>query len=169
MVVLYRISLFSQSFKLERLYDAFIFPYMSYCSLTWEDAGVTHIKKIFILQKHAVRKITEIEFLQHTKPLIVQLKVLKKCELYRYSICIFIFRNKHLYQTLVKIRNTRSNDTVGVIFQILSLWQRSVFFSAAKVFYDLHLSLISLTQFSACMRSVKKFLLGNGLANLSNL
>ena len=54
-VLLYRISLFSPGLKLERLYFAFVFPQMSWCILTWGDACVTHIKKIFILQKRAIR------------------------------------------------------------------------------------------------------------------
>ena len=135
---------------------------MSCCYLTVRYAGVTHINKIFILQKRAVRKIAKSEYLQHSEPLFVQLRVLKSRELYRYSCCFYIFKNKHLYQPPVKIHNTRSFDTVGVMFQRLSPCQRSVHFSAAKVFYDLQLSVCSLTQFSTCMRSVKKFLFGIG-------
>ena len=46
--------------------------------------------------------------------------------------------------------------------QRLSLCQRSVYFSAAKVFNELPVSLSSLTNLSAFKRSVKKFLLGDG-------
>ena len=161
-VLLYRISLFSPGFILERLYYAFIFPYMSYCNLIWGGIADTHIDKIFKLQKRAVPISTKSEYLQHTEPLFVQLRVIKIRELFPYSCCIYVFKNIHLYQPPVRIRNTRSNDTVRVMFQRLSLCQRSVYFSAAKVFNELPVSVSSLTKFSAFKRSVKKFLLGDG-------
>ena len=82
----------------------------------------THIEKIFKLQKRAVRMITKSELLQHTEPLFVQLRAIKIRELFRrYSCCIYVFKNKHLFQPTVRMRITRSNDTIGVMFQRLSL------------------------------------------------
>ena len=43
--LLFRISLFSPGFILERLYYAIIFQYMSYCILIWGGAADTHIEK----------------------------------------------------------------------------------------------------------------------------
>ena len=109
------------------------------------------------MQKRAVRRITKSEYLQHTEPLFVQLRVIKIRELYPYSCSIYVFKNIHLYQHPVRIRNTRSNDTVKVMFQRSSLCQRSVYFSAGKVFNELPVSVSSLTKFSAFKRSVKSF------------
>ena len=123
-------------------------------------AADTQTEKLFELQKRGVRLITKSKYLQHTEPLFVQLRVIKIRELYQCSCCIYVFKNKHLFQPPVVISNTRSNYTIRVIFQRLSLCQKSVYFSAAEVFNELPLSVSSLTKFSAFKRSVKKFSLG---------
>ena len=128
----------------------------------WGGAAGRHIEKNFKLLKRAVRIFTKSEYLQHIQPLFVQLRVLEIRELYRYSCSIYVFKNKNLYQPPIRIRNTRSNDTVKVIFQRLSLCQRSVYFSAAKVFNEMPVTVSSPIKFSAFKRGVKKFLLGDG-------
>ena len=75
-----------------------------------------------------------------------------------HVVPINIFENQNLYQPTVRIRNTRSNDTVRVVFQRLSLCQMSVYFSAAKVFNELPVNVSSFTKLSAFKRNVKKFL-----------
>ena len=130
--------------------------------MIWADAADSHIENNFKLQKRGVRIITKSAYLQHTEPLFVQMRVMKIFQLYQYSCCIYVFKNIHLFQPPVRIRITRSNHTVRVMFQRNSLCQRFRLFLAAKVLNELLVSVSSLTKFSAFKRSVKKFLLGDG-------
>ena len=121
-------------------------------------AADTHIEKNFKLQKLAVRIFTKSEYLQHTKRLFLQLTVINIRDLYTYSCYTYVFKSKHLFQSSVRMRNAGSNDTIRVMLQRLFLCQRSVYFSAAKVFNELPLTVSSVTKFCAFQRSVKKFL-----------
>ena len=61
------------------LYYSLIFPQINYCILAWG----TNTKRVFKLQKHAVRIITRSPYLSHTDPIFLHLKLLKVNDLYK--------------------------------------------------------------------------------------
>jgi len=132
---------------------------MSYCNVIWGGAARTQLDKVHKLQKRAVRIMTHSSYLEHTKPLFKQLGVLNVYDLYRYSSCIFVFKNLGSYQSSVNRRSTRNHQAVEVKFQRLSICQRSVYFSAAKYFNELQAEVSSVTKISTFKTSVKATLL----------
>ena len=59
------------------LYYALIYPYITYCNITWSSTYVSNLNRIFLLQKRAVRAISPIQTDRaHSAPLFTKLCVL---------------------------------------------------------------------------------------------
>ena len=58
------------------LYYSLVYPYLTYCSTVWASTYVTNLNRIFLLQKRAVRAITNSDYLAHSAPLFSDLKIL---------------------------------------------------------------------------------------------
>ena len=58
------------------LYYTLIYPYLTYCNLTWSSTYATNLNRIFLIQKRVVRAITNAPFHAHTAPLFAQLNLL---------------------------------------------------------------------------------------------
>ena len=63
------------------LYYSFIYPYLTYCNQVWGNACASHLNKLIILQKRAVRIIAGVNPREHTDPLFIKLKILKLSEI----------------------------------------------------------------------------------------
>ena len=161
--LLYRISLSCPKFIVRRLYYAFILPYMNYCNIIWGGAAKVHLDKLLKLQKRAVRIITGSSYLEHTAPLFKQLEFLKIDEIYRFSCCIHVFKNRNLFQSNSNVYNTRRAGVIKVTFQRLSVCQRSIHFDAAKLFNQLPLEVTQVMKIGIFKRKVKELILSNQL------
>ena len=74
--IIYRLRyLLSISTKLS-LYYIIIFPYLSYCNIVWSSTYNTHLNRIYLLHKSAIRALTNSEYRPHTSPLFAKRKTL---------------------------------------------------------------------------------------------
>jgi hypothetical protein len=51
------------------LYYTLIYPYISYCNIVWSSTYATSLNLIWLLQKRAVRVMTNSEYQAHSAPL----------------------------------------------------------------------------------------------------
>jgi len=58
------------------LYYALIYPYITFCNSKWSSTYVSNLNRIYLLQKGAVRAVTNSEYRAHTAPLFTKLKIL---------------------------------------------------------------------------------------------
>ena len=63
-------------------YYAYIYPYLSYCTIIWGCAYQTHLNPLFIQQKRTIRTIVNAGFRDHTDPHFKALKLLKVQDIY---------------------------------------------------------------------------------------
>lgn len=77
------------------LYFSFVHPYISYGNMVWASTYKSKLSKIFTLQKRAVRIISYANRLTHSRPLMVQQKLLNVYELNIYKTLTFVFRHRH--------------------------------------------------------------------------
>ena len=77
------------------LYNAFIYPYFTYCLAIWGNTYNSYLEPLIKLQKRAIRMIVGANRLAHTAPLFHELKVLKLKELYIYSVQLFMYKYHH--------------------------------------------------------------------------
>ena len=77
------------------LYYTLIYPYLTYCTTVWSSTYVTHLNRIFLLQKRAVRIITNSDFRAHCEPLFFPLKILDIYSINSFYPAQFMFSYYH--------------------------------------------------------------------------
>ena len=77
------------------LYNCFVVPYLRYGNIVWGRAAATHIMRLFILQKRAIRIISGAEFLAHTNQLFHDNHTLKLQDLNTYLCALFVYKIYH--------------------------------------------------------------------------
>jgi hypothetical protein len=81
---------------LKMLYNSLIVPYLEYGLLAWGDGST---KRLTILQKKAVRCITNSKYLSHTDPLFRSLNILKLCDIFMLRKLFLLEKMKHQKST----------------------------------------------------------------------
>ena len=90
------------------LYYSLLLPHINYCILAW----ATNTKRVFKIQKRAVRIITRSHYLSHTDPIFLHLKLLKVIDLYKLFQLKFYFNltNQLLPQYFYSFDFKRNHD-----------------------------------------------------------
>ena len=73
------------------LYYTLIYPYLTYCTTVWSSTYVTNLNRIFLLQKRAVRAMTNSNHLAPSAPLFAQLNILDIFKVNSLYIAKFMF------------------------------------------------------------------------------
>ena len=68
-----------------------IYPYLTYCTTLWSSTYVTNLNRIFLLQKRAVRAMTNSNHLAPSAPLFAQLNILDIFKVNSLYIAKFMF------------------------------------------------------------------------------
>ena len=76
------------------LYFTMIHPYFLYCNLIWGGASQVALSRLIVLQKRAVRLITNSEYRAPSSPLFVRLSILKLPDLYKMQILLYMYKFK---------------------------------------------------------------------------
>ena len=90
--VLYKLKTFLPSRILIYIYNAIILPHLNYCNEIWGNSYKVHTNKILLLQKRAIRVISNSHYVSHSLPIFVQLKTLPLPYLVKLNILIFMFK-----------------------------------------------------------------------------
>ena len=83
--ILYRLRDIYPRAALQNLYNALIMPQFSYCVLCWGSV-ISENHSLHILQKRALRLITNSRYISHTEPLCKELRVLKVFDMFDVAI-----------------------------------------------------------------------------------
>ena len=77
------------------LYNVFVYPHLSYCTMVWGSTYQTTLNKVIIIQKKIIRIISNAPFLHPTKDLFQQLNVLKFQKIIEFQYGLFIYKYVH--------------------------------------------------------------------------
>ena len=89
--IMHRLKTIYPEHILLNLYTALILPHFSYCLLSW--GSVIDIKHhLFILQKRAIRLISDNNFIAHTEPIFKRLKLLKITDMFQVTVWKFYYK-----------------------------------------------------------------------------
>ena len=75
------------------LYYSFVYPYYVYCNHIWGTSSTKNMKRLFILQKKAVRIICHANPRSHSDPLFKELKFLNIWQINKYLIGQFMYKH----------------------------------------------------------------------------
>jgi len=90
--IIRRISYLLPLHIITNLYYTLVYPYLNYCNLIWTSTYSSHLEKLNILQKRAVRIITNASYYAHTHPLYIKLNLLNIPQIKHLQTCIFMYQ-----------------------------------------------------------------------------
>ena len=74
------------------LYNTMILPHLNYCLIIWGGCASYLFERIYLIQKRAIRVITNSFFRAHTQILFFKLKILKLSDLYETQVILFMYK-----------------------------------------------------------------------------
>lgn len=111
--VLYNIKNVLPQSIIRMLYFAMVQPYLIYCIIVWGNSSSCYLNSLLLLQKRAVRYITNSHYLAHTSELFAELRILKIKELFYYSLAVHFYKTlniPHFNQDLLDYILTNTNN-----------------------------------------------------------
>ena len=94
--VLYKLSKFKVSKSvLKQVYYSLIHSYLNYNICCYSGTYNIHINRLLLLQKRAIRIISNASFLDHTDPLFYSNGILKVHDMYKLNVGLFMFDRWH--------------------------------------------------------------------------
>ena len=105
---------------LKLIYMSLIYSYINYCNLIWGGAYDTVLQPLYILQKKAIRLISNSHYLEHTEPLFKSLELLNIFQIFKLNCLLLVykciknnyfleFKNKLHVNSSIHSYNTRIN------------------------------------------------------------
>ena len=73
------------------IYNSLVLPYLNYCNNIWGNTYKSHLSKMYILQKKAVRIITNSHVQSPSAPLFKELQILSIYDLITLNTLIFMY------------------------------------------------------------------------------
>ena len=108
--VLYKFKHIFDHNALRILYCSLILPYLTYCVEVWGNSFKSHLAKIEIIQKRAVRIICGARHLEHTSKLFGDLKLLKFTDIIKHRTLLFMYK---AYNNLLPVNLQKMFTVVG--------------------------------------------------------
>ena len=124
-----------------------IYSYLNYCNIIWGGAYDIVLKPLFILQKKAIRLISNSHYLEHTAPLFKSLKLLNIYQIFKYNCLLLVHKCtndnyfpefKKKLQSSIHSYETRNNNQLRVPLEKLKLCQKSYKYISIKLWNDVN-------------------------------
>ena len=105
---------------LKLIYMSLIYSYINYCNIIWGGAYDIVLQPLYILQKKAIRLISNSHYLEHTEPLFKSLELLNIYQIFKLNCLLLVykciknnyfmeFKNKLHVDSSIHSYNTRIN------------------------------------------------------------
>ena len=148
---------------LKTIYYAHIQPHIAYCLPIWGSTFPTHLNSIFILQKRAIRLITNSPYLEHTNPLFQSTHIIKFFDLVKLELASYMYKSNTLpiFDRLVHNYNTRFHNMLIPPNHALSLFKRSILYNGPHIWNTIPDYLKSKNNIHSFRLAYKKFLIAN--------
>ncbi|KAJ8038193.1 hypothetical protein HOLleu_19201 [Holothuria leucospilota] len=168
--VLYRINSYVPSHIMKVLYDSLIYSQISYCNIVWGNTYPTYLNRIYLLQKKAIRLITNSNYCASTNRLFFHLKTLNIFDVYRYQVSIFMYKyvNESLPIVFDNYFNlnrdyhhypTRKSDNFHVSRFCTQAFNRSLYVMGPKFWNNLNNDIKNSKSLGIFCRNLKKHIL----------
>ena len=93
--ILQKLRYFIPTYVLKILYHSLVLSHLQYCTLLWANSYHSHLHKIRLLQKKAIRIISNTDYLAHSSKLFLNLKLLKLDDIMKFQLGTFLYKLKY--------------------------------------------------------------------------
>ena len=126
----------------------------------WGGTFSSHLEKLIVQHKRAIRIISDSDFYAHTTPLFHQLGLLKFPDIYRYFVALYMYKSQtESLQTRQHRYETRNRDFIRPTFHRLTLSQHALSFKGPSVWNSLPDSLKQIDSLPKFKHNLKSHLL----------
>ena len=147
-----------------------IYSQLNYCNIIWGGAYDTVLEPLFILQKKAIRLISNSHYLEHTAPLFKSLKLLNIYQIFKYNCLLLVhkctkdnyfpeFKKKLQSSSSFHSHETRNNNQVRVPLEKLKLCQKSFRYISIKLWNDVNLDIRIINSTITFKKKIKTLLI----------
>jgi len=141
------------------VYHAYFASIMNYGLTVWGSAN--QAKKIFILQKRAVRLIAKVPQITHCKEFFIRFKIMTLYSSYIYQLALMVKRD---FDTFMENQishdyNTRSRNLIKPVQHRLNIFHLSPQYMAPKIYNSLPLTIKNINSITKFKKTLKNFLL----------
>ena len=92
--ILQKLRYFIPAYVLKILYHSLVLSHLQYCTLLWANSYHSHLHKLGLLQKKAIRIISNTDYLAHSSKLFFNLKLLKLDDIMKFQLGTFMYKLK---------------------------------------------------------------------------
>ena len=89
--LLFKLNHYLPTNVLQTIYQSLVHPYLTYGIEAWHSAPQYLINKLFVIQKKAIRAISNLNYNDHTNIYFKNLKILKLHDVFKENIMVFFF------------------------------------------------------------------------------
>ena len=159
--IIYRLRGYLLKSNLIQLYHSLVYPYLTYCNVSWGHTYSVHLQSLYVLQKRCVRLINGAHFLSPSNPLFMESRLLKLEDINKLQLGRYIFKNPDIVQEFQRFHAyyTCNNISLKPNFQRLTLTQQSVNYRAPKTWNDIPLHIRNSPSISSFKRNFTTYLI----------
>lgn len=155
---------------LKILYHSLVNPHLTYAILGWGGVLNIHLKSVETLQKRFFKIILNKSTMYPSEKLLDEIKILDLRQYYFYTVCIYIYRNKHLLQLPAHEYNTRQKSQNFVVkFMQKTIGQRSLSYLGPKIFSSLPYGITTSSTLNKFKKECKNYILLENRENIHSL
>lgn len=166
------LRLLRHKFPTQIIYMSLIFSLINYCNFIWGSACKTILDPLFILQKKAVRLVTNSAYLAHTDPIFKSLGILNIYQVFKLNCLLFVykclktaqypeFKSKIQKKISIHSYETRINDLFRPPTERLDLCQRSYLYQSVTLWNSICINIKSYNCIITFKKKVKVLILEN--------
>ena len=133
---------------LKTIYNALIYPHMTYCNILWASTYETKINGIYKIQKNIIKIMTFSKYRQESRPLFQSLGLLNIYELNLYLIATFVhsylhgnlplvFKDYFSTNDTIHMYNTRSSRKLHISYKRTNYGKFSIKYKGAQIWNSL--------------------------------
>ena len=152
------------------LYSTLVLPYINNGILAWGNANKSDLNRLFLIQKKAIRIVTNSGFRSHTNALFLENNILKISDLYLFQLGQFmfklnrndlpdIFQDMFLKNSSVHHYPTRQTDSYHLPLTRTLFAHRTLTFTGPNFWNSLKNEYKDAPSLNTFKRKLKKFLL----------
>ena len=149
-----------------------IYSYLNYCNVIWGGAYNIVLQPLYILQKKAIRLISNSHYLEHTAPLFKSMELLNIYQIFKFNCLLLVHKctkNNYFLEFKRKLHNnysihcyeTRINNHLRLPLEKLKLCQKSYLYISIKLWNDVNKDIRNMNSIITFKKKVKILLIEN--------
>ena len=156
--IMYRLKKLLPPTCLRSIYFSLIQTYFQYCVSVWGGTYSCHLSSLVVLQKRAVRIVSNAPYLAHSLPLFLSANILRLSDLYLFNLGVIVYSEKVPLIERSHSHNTRFGHHLLPPFSRLTLTQHSTYYRSITFWNNLP-DLIKNSPTLSCFKSRLKIYL----------